>query len=467
MRENEFREALDESLARLARGDSLEVCLAGHPQYAGDLRSFLRAAGTLRGLSAPRPSAQSMASARNRLLGAVAAAGGGKETAVNGILKFAHVAMMAVATLFVASVGLVAAAGPDVFTAPFSGDDGESFNARVVQVSTSLMFVQRDADYVFLALDSDTHFEDASGNSIDRTAIRINDRISVRATFSHWRLWNAHLIRLVGDHTDPTPVVTPKPTHEAEPTPLKTPEPAPVETPKPAPEPTAKPTPKPTEKPAPTTVEFWGAVTAVHDGSINLNTDMGPVVVHTNGETQYPTGHPFVGVKVWVLGTKNADGSYAGIKITVKIAEFGGVVHGNSNPMIIFVDGYEKSLNWSAETAFPNGFPEVNDNVAVRAYKMADGSFLATHITVKPPAPPAPASFDGVVTQNLPAEWTLKVMVGGTEKSVCYEFASNREEIKAMGDGIVTKKVRIHSHPEKGFPDAGGTYYSSKVEIIP
>jgi len=464
MSNNEFRRALDDSLARLGRGESLEACLGAHPGQARQLGSFLRAAATLRGLNAPVPSTQAMGKARNRLLDRVAA-GGGKESAVQGILKFANLAVMAIATVLVASVGIVGASELGVIPTPFASDEGETFDARVISVSTSLLYVQRSTDFVFLYLDGDTQYQDGAGNAIDRTAIQRGADVSVRANHRQGRFFDARVIRLRGG-TEPTPAPTHEPEPTLEPTPVKTPEPTPVETPKPTPvetpKPTEKPTPKPTEKPV--AKEFWGVVTAVHEGSINLNTDVGAVIVHTNGETQYPAGHPFAGVKVWVLGIPQADGSYVGLKITLKVAEFSGVVQQNGSPMIVKVNGSDTTIHWNADTQFPAGFPNNGDTVAIRAFKMGDGSYSATHITVKPPAP---ATFEGIVAQNLPGEWTLKVMVGGTEKTVCYEFAVNGGDIQAMGSTIEGKKVRIYSHPEKGFPDGSGTYFASKVESLP
>ncbi len=361
---------------------------------------------------------------------------------MHGMFKFAHVAAMMAATLFVASVGLVAASGPDVFTAPFSHDDGVEFNARVLSVSTSLLYVQRESEgFVFLQLGSDTRYEDAAGHSIERTAVQRNARIFVRATRAQDRFFNAQLIRLLEVQAEPTPVdATPKPT------PVEEPKPTPAETPKPAPEPTHEPSQKPTPveqaKPTPTpgaAVEFWGVVTAVNEGSLNVDVQgTTPVQVLGNGDTQYPTGYPFVGVKVWVLGAKNADGSYTAIKVTVKIAEFSGVADPvGDTSMTVTAGCAQKTVRFDSRTVFANGFPKAQDSVAVRAYIMGDGTFLATDVTVNPEAP---LVFCGVITQVNPEPNTIYVLVGDVEKHVCYENAAVYPGADAL---VAGKKVEV------------------------
>ena len=221
---------------------------------------------------------------------------------MQGVLKFANLAVIAIATMLVASVGIVGANELGVISGPFGDDNSETFNARVVSVSETLMFVQRDADHVFLRLNDDTRFEDEAGHEIERDAVQRDSRIAVRATFDFWRLWDAHSITLLGEETEPTPEPTPSPeatpAPTPEPTPAETPQPTPVETPKPepapvvTPKPTEKPvaTPKPVEKPA--AKEFWGIVTGVQGGGISVDSEVGAVFVHTNGETQYPDRAP-------------------------------------------------------------------------------------------------------------------------------------------------------------------------------
>ncbi|MGH9204529.1 MAG: DUF5666 domain-containing protein, partial [Vicinamibacterales bacterium] len=310
-----------------------------------------------------------------------------------GMFKFAHVAAMAVATFFVASVGLVAAAGgTDLITAPFGGGDhGDKFEATVISVSETLFFVRTDSDFAFLHISDETRFEDSFGNVVDQSAIQVQMRIGVRATHRSGRFWDAHTIRLLDGHNEPTPVDAPKPeqTHDA------TPKPPHEATPKPTaeathkPEPTVKPTDKPVETPKPTQkpgCEFFGGVTAITEHYMTVQADLGAVTVWTSGETQFPNGYPFVGVKVAVLGTKNDDGSCNAGKITVKIVEFSGTFQSATETAVtITVDTYTKTVHVNSSTQFPNGFPVAGDYVTVRAYLMMDGSKLASHVTVTVP----------------------------------------------------------------------------------
>ena len=114
MNEGLFRKLLEECLERIRQGDSVEACLAAHPEHAAQLGPYLSAAFVMRNLTPPQPAAATVANARNRLLARVAD-GSGKETVMRGIFKFSH-AMMAVGAVFLMSLGLVAAAGSGVLT---------------------------------------------------------------------------------------------------------------------------------------------------------------------------------------------------------------------------------------------------------------------------------------------------------------------------------------------------------------
>ncbi len=455
MRDNEFRNSLDEGLSRLARGDSAEAAAAAHPQHAEELGSFLRAASRLRGLNAPRPSAQTMTSARNRLLEAVAA-GRRKEAVVHGLFKLSHMVGMAIATLFVTSIGLVAASGAGVFE-----DDGVSFNARVVSLSQTIFYVERqEGGFAFLHINNGTRFEDESGHEIDQASVERGNRIAVRASRTDRpHFFVARVIRVVDMAGEPTP--HPEPTAEPTPKPTHEPTPKPTHEPTPKPTPVHEPTPKPTpvETPKPVGCEFYGGVKSVTEAYITVETDAGVIKVWTNAETHFPSGHPFVGVKVYVFGTKNDDGSCTATKVIVKVIEFSGIFKGSTETTItVSVDGILKTIKINAHTEFPNGFPAVGNNVAVRAYLLVDGSKLASHVTVKAPQP---IVFEGIVLDNLEGEWTLIVKKGDVNKTVCYEFAENKLEIQGMGNAIIGKTVRIHvTHVE------GGTYFAGLVEVL-
>ena len=462
MRENDFRKALDECLERVRQGDSVDACLAAHPEHAAQLAPFLKSAFTMRKLELPQPGAANVAKARNRLLERVAE-GSGKESVMRGMFRFSH-AMMAVAAVFVMSLGLVAAAGTGMLG---GGGNGVTFDARVVSTASTLFFVQREDDqsFVYLRFNSSTRFEDASGAAITWSGIPRNSRVSVDATPpASGRFFDTHIVRMIGTVSTPTAAPTP------EPTPAPTPEPTPEPTKAPEPEPTDEPKPEPTNKPEPTpkateapkdVVEFWGTVTAIAEGHLAVNKEnVTPVTVWINGETAYPNGFPFVGVKVWVLAYKNNDGTFTAKKVTNKMVDFAGVVTAANgcSSFTITVSGTGKTVTADEHTSFPQGCPVAGDEVSVLAYYMGDGSYLAKEISIHGDQP---SVFEGVVIKNLTDQWTLKVQVGGEYKIVCYEFASNREDIKAMGDSLVGKIVRVHV---RSFD--GSTYFAGSVEVL-
>ncbi len=504
--EKEFRKVLDECLERIGQGERVEACLEANPQYAERLAPFLRAASILWELNPPKPSAATVAAARRRLLERVAA-GVGKEDVVRGIFRFAHVAAVTVIAVFVASVGLVAASGPDVFTKPFSGDDKpdvESFTARVVSANQRLWFVDPDeGSHRWVWINEDTELQGPSGEPVDQLSVRRGDRVYLEAKpRPNSNSLDALLARLLMA-AEPTPTPTPKP--EATPPPAE-----PTPTPTPKPEPTQAP-PKPAEvyfegwvkemgassfvlKDAAGTrttilydgetefsadlavgvsvkvtawkmadgsylarhvdvgpVEFWGTVLAMGETFLNLQTDSGQVTVWTQ-EAQF-VGAPFVGVKVWVLGYKQPDGTWLAQKVTVKTIEFLGTVQSfDGSTLMVLSDGVSKTVRTDGSTSYPAGAPSVGSIVSVKAYKMGDGTFLAYEVYVKPQV------FSGVVVMNLVDQWTLKVQVGSELKVVCYEFAENRDALKAAGDTLVGKTVEVHlDHID------GGTYFASVV----
>jgi len=460
MRDNEFQKTLDECLERIRQGDTVEACLAARPEHAAQLAPFLKSAAMMKKLQPPQPSAEAIAKARNRLLARVVE-GSGKEAVMRGMFKFSH-AVVAVAAVFVMSLGLVAAAGSGILD---GGSNTVTFNARAIVTDANLSFVQREDDhsYVYLRFNSGTRFEDASGAPITWAGVARESRIYVEATPpASGRFFDTQLVRLIGAGSTPTPAMIASPTPE--PTPAPTPEPTrvPTEAPKPEP-PKPEPTAKVTEKPAPPqdVVEFWATVTKVAPDHITGNKEnVTPVTVWTNGETFYPNGQPFVGVKVWVLAYVNGDGTFTAKKITNKMVEFGGVVTGadGCSAFTVQVDGAQKKVRANEHTAFPQGCPVVGDKVGVFAYYMGDGSCLAREISI---LADGPSVFEGVVIKNLPAEWTLKVQVGPEYKIVRYEFASNGADIQAMGDSIVGKTVRVHVDNFDG-----STYFAGLVEVL-
>jgi cell division septation protein DedD len=460
---NNFREVLDECLERIRQGDTVDSCLAAHPEHATQLAPLLRSAFVMRKLELPQPGAASIAKARNKLLERVAE-GSGKEAVMRGMFKLSP-AMVAAAAVFVMSLGLVAAAGAGVLTG--GGSNGVTFNARVVSTASTLFFVQREDDqsYVYLVFNNNSRFEDESGSAIGWSGIPRNSRVLVEATPpASGRFFDTQLVRMIGTASTPTSAPTPEPTPAptAEPTsePTKAAEPEPTHKPEPtkAPEPTK--TPKPAEA-VQEAVEFWGTVTGIGEGHLAVNRENAtPVTVWINGETAYPNGFPFVGVKVWVFAYKNGDGTFTAKKVTNKIAEFAGVVAAANgcSSFTISVSGANKTVLANEHTSFPQGCPVVGDEVGVLAYHMGDGTYLAKKIEVHADQP---SVFEGVVIKNLTAEWTLKVQVGAEYKIVCYEFASNAADLQAMGDSLVGKTVRVHVSSFDG-----STHFAGLVEVL-
>ncbi len=121
-----------------------------------------------------------------------------------GMFKFSHAAV-AVAAVFVMSLGLVAAAGSGMLD---GGSNTVSFNARAIVTDATLSFVQREDDqsYVYLRFDNSTRFEDASGAPITWAGIARESRIFVEATPpATGRFFDTHLVRLIGTGSTPTP----------------------------------------------------------------------------------------------------------------------------------------------------------------------------------------------------------------------------------------------------------------------
>lgn len=467
MNDNAFRRALEECLERIRQGDSVEACLAANPEYAAQLGSYLSAAFVMRSLTPPQPAAATVTNARNRLLARVAD-GSGKEKVMRGFFKFSHAAV-AVAAVFVMSLGFVAAAGSGMLT---GGSNGVTFDARVVSTSSTLFFVQREDDqsFVYLRFNNGTRFEDPNGAAIAWSDIARNGRVSVEATPSTMaRFFDTSVVRMMGAASTPTAAPTAAPTPEPTPAPTPEPTPEPTAEPTPKPEPTHEPKPEPTQepKPDPQFTEFYGVVVEMGGSHLVVAADGGNVVVYTNNETQYPNGAPFVGVKVFVAGYKNADGSVSAIKIMLKGMEFSGKVTAISgSDIIVFADG-DKVVHTNEHTSFPAGQPKVDDFVYVRAWRLGDGTFLATEVKVKTVSAPSP-TFSGVIVGYFPEQFTICVKVAGHSgaqdgpcigfgsdvKTVCYEFAN------VIGELAVGKTVDIYKdHLE------GNTYFAYKVVV--
>ncbi len=70
---SDFETILEDRLARLRAGDSLEHCLASYPTQAERLTPLLLAASRVRCLAAPQPRAQAVLAGREQVLAALQA----------------------------------------------------------------------------------------------------------------------------------------------------------------------------------------------------------------------------------------------------------------------------------------------------------------------------------------------------------------------------------------------------------
>jgi len=508
----EFRRLLEECLERIRKGDSVQSCLDGNAEYAAELAPYLASAAVFRGLRLPA-AGPGKAAARQRLMQSVAV-GAGKEEAVFGVMKFAHVVGAFVGALFLMSVGLVAASGGGGFGAPFGGKDQSAttveVKGKVVEVDTEHLVVMKGEDRTEFAIGDDTVFKDVAGHEIDGVAV--DDFVAVLGKKSGDRLV-ALKVRVLPEES----VAKPKET----PTPAATPAPA-----TPAPQVTPAPVQEAPPPAAPTGAvfegyakevgsgqfmlkqgdgtkvtilfngstafvgnlvsgvsvrvealvygdgtivaahikvhekehqaeygEFYGVITSIGGAHLNVESDHGPLVVYFVAQTQW-SGDPAVGAKVMVKGTKNADGSVSASHITVKTAEFSGPIAW-INGASMGVNAWDATLTvkWDGGTQWEGPAPQVGKQVSVYAYKMGDGSFLAKKIIVKTEA--AGEYFQGTVISHNPGEFIIHVQVEAQVRVVCYEFAD------VIGTIAVGKLVKVGvDHVE------GSTYFANLVKVL-
>lgn len=382
-------------------------------------------------------------------------------------------------------------------------DEGVELRGRIISVSLFGLGLRSNGELLIVWYSDDTEFEDAAGEPISRADLARGMDVFVRGTpRDREDHYDALLVRLDDGHATPTP--TPKPEPTATPKPEPTPTPKPEE---PAPPPEETPIVSWREvafegkikavsagsfdlytdgvmrtflidgetvvegtlalyvwaqvsglessegtlvarhvKASP--LEFWATVVAVSGSSLTVKVEgAGPnVLVNTAGASF--SGQPFAGVKVWIKGYKNTDGSYKALQVTVKTAEIYGTVTAKSgSTLTVAADGGSYTVKTNAGTVYV-GTPVVGSVVTVYAYKMGDGTFLAYKIVVKE------GVFSGVITQIGPAANTVYVNVGGTVKEVCTEFAD------IIGTLVVGATVEVHvDHTE------GSTYFASLVKV--
>lgn len=142
-----FDSILDECLAALRRGESLEDCLARYPQHAQRLRPLLSLALRLGQTprSEPRPSAQAAAWQRFRLRAAQLRAGRGRGAGIGWLRPLALAASLLIA--------LFLAGGATVYAAQDSLPDSPLYRVKLATEEVRLFFTFDDADRASLLLD--------------------------------------------------------------------------------------------------------------------------------------------------------------------------------------------------------------------------------------------------------------------------------------------------------------------------
>jgi hypothetical protein len=440
--------------------------------------------------------------------------GAGKEQAVFGVFKFAHVLGAVVGAICLMSVGIVAASGgPDAFV-PFGGGDEKQsvetaeFKGEVTEFGEAQLVILTAEGPSRFGVNENTVFKNAKGERID--GVEEGDRVYVLAKEGEEGL-TALKVRILPEEAvakpSPTPKPSPKPeaTHAPKPTPVHEDEPVHEEEPPPPAAPAeavfegwvkevgdgylllkqpdytkltihvlAQTVIEGSLAPGATarvealvypdgtinalhirltsesqSKEFWGVVVSMGDSFMILNTEFGQTKVWWGSGTAW-SGEPFNGVKVLVNATKKPDGSYLASKIVVKTAEISGtVVSVGAGSMTVNAWDTVLAVKWNGETAWQGPDPYPGAQVWVAAYKLGDGTYLASKIVVKPQA------FNGVITAHTPGELTIHVKVEGVTKVVCYEFAD------VIGTLAVGKTVHVQvDHTE------GGTYFASLVKVI-
>jgi cell division septation protein DedD len=417
--DREFREVLDECLARLSRGDDVRSCMETYPQHAKKLESYLRAASTLRGMEVPQPSGGAQQAARQRLL-ATAAAGASSGPPLGlawlpaPLVRMGTVAL-ALVMFLIATVGASAFFGGDAFVddvltslhlpSPIGGGDDEAgpemveFSGRVISIGQSGLALRTDDDVVIFWYSQDTEFEGPDGEPISRDEVVRGVDAFVRALPQDGsEHFDALLVRIVDDGEVPEPTPTPEPEPTATPTPKTTPkptatpepeEPEPTATPKPEePKPTATPkkeTPAPEETPEPwTEVTFEGKIMSVSSGSFVLKTDGVSRTFKTDAETEV-VGFLAPYVYADVGGWQRGDGTFLAREVITYPAEFWAtVVSVSSSNVKVKIQGAGSNVTVykDAETEIPRE-PFAGVKVWVKAYKKADGSYQAIWIKVK------------------------------------------------------------------------------------
>jgi hypothetical protein len=507
----EFRRLLEECLERIRQGDSVQSCLKTHAEHAAELQPYLATAAALRGL---RVRASGKAAARQQLMRGVAM-GTGKEEAVFGVMKFAHVIGAVVGALFLMSVGLVAASGGGGLGSPFGGGDHKEtrpsaleVKGRVAEVGDEVLVIEKGDLRKEFAITDDTVFKDGRGNAID--GVERGDLVTILAEKRDDR-WVALKVRLVTEDQVAKPKATPTP--EATPAPEATPVPDAV----PGPEtPGGSGNAPPPAGPQPSGAVFEGWVKEVGEGSFLLKKGDGTKIsIGFNGSTVFD-GNLAPGATVRVEALVYPEGHVVATRVTVTAAEFWGIVVSvGSGNLVVNTEFGQATVHFGPSTQWSGGDPFPGVKVIINAVKNADGTFTASHITVKTAEFSGPVawlnaaamgvnawdttltvkwdgntawegpdphvgsqvmvlayklgdgtflarkivvkadSFQGTVISHTPGEFTIQVQVEAQVRTVCYEFAD------VIGTLAVGKLVLVQvDHVE------GSTHFASLVKVL-
>jgi hypothetical protein len=471
---SEFRRVLEECLGRIAGGEAPEACLAGYPQHASRLQPYLESASALRGMKAPEPAASARQEARRQLLDAVS---GVEDAPVPAGGKFLPSAMLrlgsvgaALAMFMVAAIGASAFFGgggvvggvldalkvPNPIAAIVGGGDGEDesdvveFTGQAVSVSQHGVSVNTGVGSNLVRYVAETEFEWESGEPASAGDVHVGMELFVRARpIPNTSAFDGLLVRIL-DGSSQTPTPTAEPTATPEPEPTSTPEP--VE-PTPPPEdkhddgePQDKP---PAPKPEPsvcTEVAFEGKIMSVGSSSFTFKTENVVRTFSFNSETVVQ-GYMAAGVPAFVKGCKFGAETFVAKKVATFPMEFWAtVVSASGSAVTVKIEGAGSpvTLHRTSQTEVI-GPLYVNIKVTVKAYKKADGSFLALRIAAKT------ADFSGTITAKNGSTYT--VVSGGTT----YTVKANGETV-FVGSAVVGAAVTV-----KAYKMGDGTFLAYKL----
>lgn len=274
--------------------------------------------------------------------------------------------------------------------------------------------------------------------------------------------------------------------------------------------------PPPPAGPQPSGAVFEGWVKEVGDGSFLLKKSDGTKIsIGFNGSTVID-GHLSPGATVRVEALVYPEGHIVATRVTVTAAEFWGIVVSvGSGHLVVNTESGQATVYFGPGTQWSGGDPFPGVKVIINGVKNGDGTFTASHITVKTAEFSGPVawlnagamgvnawdttltvkwdgytawegpdphvgsqvlvlaykmgdgtflakkivvkadSFQGTVISHSPGEFTIQVQVEAQARTVCYEFAD------VIGTLAVGKLVLVQvDHVE------GSTHFASLVKVL-